>query len=111
MLAMIISLAVLFVISAHDAAAEIVGRASVVDGATIEIRGQRIRLFGIDAPESSQLCTLDDKSYRCGQQSVLASAGRSARGRRCPARVDAAGVSRTPVDRGEDVGFRRQRLL
>jgi endonuclease YncB( thermonuclease family) len=32
------------------------GVASVVDGLTIEIHGQRVRLFGIDAPESSHLC-------------------------------------------------------
>lgn len=40
---------------------------------SIEIHGQRIRLHGIDAPESRQLC--DDargKPYRCGQKAALA---------------------------------------
>lgn len=50
----------------------IIGRASVIDGDTIEIHGKRIRLFGIDAPESAQTCR-DDKgqNYRCGQRAAL----------------------------------------
>jgi endonuclease YncB( thermonuclease family) len=34
----------------------LIGQASVIDGDTLEIHGTRIHLWGIDAPESSQLC-------------------------------------------------------
>jgi len=52
-------------------AAEIAGRASVVDGDTIEIAGQRIRFDGIDAPESRQVCrTASGEAYRCGRVSA-----------------------------------------
>src|SRR3954462_1058224 len=55
------------------AASELIaGRAAVIDGDTLEIHGERIRLFGIDAPESGQTC-LDAKGqrYRCGQKAAL----------------------------------------
>jgi hypothetical protein len=49
----------------------VVGRASVIDGDTIEIAGERIRFNGIDAPETWQTCL--DKAgakYRCGKASA-----------------------------------------
>jgi endonuclease YncB( thermonuclease family) len=39
---------------------DLVGQASVIDGDTLEIHGTHIRLWGIDAPETTQLCCGDD---------------------------------------------------
>ncbi|WP_376702518.1 thermonuclease family protein [Mesorhizobium sp. ISC25] len=52
-------------------ALSLTGAASIVDGDTIEIHGQRIRLNGIDAPESGQHCN-DAKGddYPCGRRSA-----------------------------------------
>ncbi|MEI9406929.1 excalibur calcium-binding domain-containing protein [Mesorhizobium argentiipisi] len=49
------------------------GVASIIDGDTIEVHGQRIRFNGIDAPESRQYC--DDArgvEYPCGRRSAEA---------------------------------------
>jgi endonuclease YncB( thermonuclease family) len=50
----------------------IAGNASVIDGDTIEIHNIRIRIEGIDAPESSQLCIRNDQKYRCGREATFA---------------------------------------
>lgn len=61
-------------------AAPVVGQASVIDGDTIDIHARRVRLFGIDAPESRQLCReASGKSYRCGALAANELAGFIAR--------------------------------
>jgi endonuclease YncB( thermonuclease family) len=53
------------------AARDLVGRVSIVDGDTLDIHDDRIRLWGIDAPESAQLCGgRDRRPYRCGAVSA-----------------------------------------
>ena len=64
-------------VSAARPESSLTGRAAVVDGDTIELRRERIRLFGVDAPESSQVCQdAAGKDFRCGQQAAMALADR-----------------------------------
>jgi endonuclease YncB( thermonuclease family) len=66
-------LAIIFATSTPLAAQEAsVGRATVVDGDTISIRNESIRLWGIDAPESSQRCKdADGQSHACGAETAM----------------------------------------
>jgi len=66
-------------VPAHASQPDIVGVASVTDGDSIVIHGQRIRLHGIDAPESGQTCELDGTPWRCGQKASLALSDRIGR--------------------------------
>ena len=50
----------------------ITGVATVRDGDTVEIHGQPIRLYGIDAPEGRQVCRRDGHDWRCGQAAAHA---------------------------------------
>jgi len=44
------------------------GRARVVDGDSLDLAGERIRLYGIDAPEYRQSCNdLAGRAYACGR--------------------------------------------
>jgi endonuclease YncB( thermonuclease family) len=67
-------IALLLIVVPSIAHAEtIAGRASVIDGDTLEIHGERIRILDIDAPESRQRCQdQDGAAWRCGQQAALA---------------------------------------
>jgi endonuclease YncB( thermonuclease family) len=42
------------------------GRVRVVDGDTLVLDGQRIRLVGIDAPELRQVCRRNQQEWPCG---------------------------------------------
>ncbi len=56
----------LLLLSPGSALAEITGPVNAIEGDVIEIRGERVRLFGIDAPEPEQSCTILGNSIDCG---------------------------------------------
>jgi endonuclease YncB( thermonuclease family) len=50
----------------------LIGIPRIIDGDTIMIGKTRIRLHGIDAPESRQSCTAGGKEWRCGWETTNA---------------------------------------
>ena len=49
-----------------------IGKATAIDGDTLELGGQRIRLFGMDAVEALQNCERDGEAWACGRDASLA---------------------------------------
>jgi endonuclease YncB( thermonuclease family) len=69
----LVTVLTLILTSSPANAETIAGRATVIDGDTLEIHGERIRILDIDAPESRQTCMQPDGTeWRCGQKAALA---------------------------------------
>jgi endonuclease YncB( thermonuclease family) len=52
---------------AWSALAAIAGPPRIVDGDTLEVAGQQVRLLGVDAPELDQVCQHGGHEYDCGK--------------------------------------------
>ena len=61
---------------AETSATALSGRPRVVDGDTIDVGGARVRLHGVDAPESDQSCVAQGTRWPCGRRATRALAGR-----------------------------------
>ncbi len=48
------------------------GPARTVDGDTLDMGGVRVRLYGIDAPETAQSCRLEGRRWPCGRYATQA---------------------------------------
>ncbi len=62
-----LGLAASAVLASAPALAEITGTPEIIDGDTLEVQGQAIRLYGVDAPELGQTCTIEGRAYDCGK--------------------------------------------
>lgn len=67
-LALVLAVAV----ATAPAVAEPLGRARVIDGATLEVGGVRYRLFGVSAPGETETCTVQGRTWACGRHSAFA---------------------------------------
>ena len=61
---------ILICLSAVSSGKTIFGKAKVIDGDTIHIYKNKIRLHAIDAPETNQTCNKNNKVWNCGIEST-----------------------------------------
>lgn len=60
------ALALILFVTSWPSEGGVEGKARVVDGDTLEVAGERVRLHGVDAPELDQPCERNGASYPCG---------------------------------------------
>lgn len=56
-----------YIRNANTVTQNISGKALIMDGDSLTIKGISIRLHGIDAPEMTQTCLRDNVEYHCGR--------------------------------------------
>ena len=61
---------ILISLSTVSSGKTILGKAKVIDGDTIHINKNKIRLHAIDAPETIQTCKKNSKVWNCGVEST-----------------------------------------
>ena len=61
---------ILISLSTVSSGKTIFGKAKVIDGDTIHINKNKIRLHAIDAPEANQTCKRNSKIWNCGVEST-----------------------------------------
>ncbi len=70
-------LAAVLLLAIEPAGADVIGkRPRVIDGNTLELAGVRLRLYGIDAPETDQTCRAETRTWNCGIEARWATINR-----------------------------------
>ena len=72
--AFLVAIIVLIALCGMGAArADVTGEALVIDGDTLQVAAERVRLHGIDAPETNQVCGTGPVAWPCGRMAADAS--------------------------------------
>lgn len=64
---MLLATVALFMVLSGPAFGDVTGKPRVIDGDTLKIAGESIRLYGIDAPEMAQRCDGPKTLRKCGE--------------------------------------------
>lgn len=67
----VIAIALIFAPVQLATAQSVRGLAVAIDGDTLDMSGERIRLFGIDAPEAQQICERNNQAWKCGEDATV----------------------------------------